>query len=311
MLVQAHKPSQLMMHKLATENTLTTWRERADFQLKTLLDQESTHYPEQLANAMAYAVHSGGKRLRACLVYACAETLACPLEHLDPAAMAVEIIHCYSLIHDDLPAMDDDDVRRGKPACHIAFDEATAILAGDALHSLAFECLADGAHVYGDSAAIQMCKQLSQAIGGAGMAGGQCLDMQQPGTTPSISKLDTIYRKKTGHLIEACLALACTAAKQHATPLAETLFKFASIFGLAFQIQDDCLEVSTDAEILGKPTDSDAKKAQPTYPSILGLETANTQMQTLYAEAFSHLNAISTPTEALRKITKRMQDRDH
>lgn len=296
-----------------TEQTdhLTAWIHRANAQLIQQLDAQDSLTPSPLIDAMRYACLSTGKRLRPSLIYACAPIVGCTLAQLDGPATAVEMIHCYSLIHDDLPAMDDDDLRRGQPACHIAFDEATAILAGDSLHSLAFECLATPDQHRPEHATLNMITHLSRAIGGAGMAGGQCIDIQLPGTTPDIHVLENMYQRKTGQLIQACITLAMDCSNTIDPETALALNRYASAFGLAFQIQDDLLELHTDPHILGKPIDSDSRKAQPTYPSLMGEKAATDIMESLYTQTFQALDSIGETATQLRLLTQTIYARHH
>lgn len=219
---------------------------RFDHINKTLLHYlpHAKQYSERLEQAMQYAVLNGGKRLRPLLVYAAGETLGAPLEHLNAAACAVEFIHAYSLIHDDLPALDNDDMRRGKPSCHKAFDEATAILAGDALHALAFEVLAENNYLSVQQRLV-MLRMLAQAIGYNGMVGGQTMELELIHRKSNLAELELIHRLKTGALIQVCVQLGAVAA--NADPAQEKQLKhYGDLLGLAFQIQDDILDHQED-----------------------------------------------------------------
>jgi geranylgeranyl pyrophosphate synthase len=228
----------------------------------------------RLRDAMRYSVLGGGKRLRPILVYSTGAALGAGLDSLDGPAAAVELIHAYSLVHDDLPAMDDDDLRRGQPSCHKAFDEGTAILVGDALQALAFavivdEQLAPGIAI-GDR--VRMIRALAQGIGTGGMAGGQAIDLAAVGKALTPSGIEDMHRRKTGALIQASVLLGAIAAGVQDGPASAALASFGAEIGLAFQIQDDILDVAGDAATLGKQTGADAARAKPTYPSAFGLE---------------------------------------
>jgi geranylgeranyl diphosphate synthase, type II len=232
----------------------------------------------RLAEAMRYSVLGGGKRLRPVLVYLTGEAFGAPLLRLDAPAAAVELIHAYSLIHDDLPAMDDDDLRRGRPTCHRAFDEGTAILAGDALQALAFAVLAQPRHQPGGDNSAQervlMLATLARAIGTEGMAGGQAIDLEAIGKTLDAAAIERMHRRKTGALIQASVELgALTAGLAHA-PAYPALRAFGAEIGLAFQIQDDILDVTGETSVIGKKKGADAALCKPTYPSVFGLEAA-------------------------------------
>jgi farnesyl diphosphate synthase len=220
---------------------------------------------------MRYSVLGGGKRLRPLLVYITGQTFSAPPQLLDAPAAAVELIHAYSLIHDDLPPMDNDDLRRGRPSCHRAFDEGTAVLAGDALQALAFEVLAVQTTALSDSIRVQMLQVLAQAIGTEGMAGGQGIDLAAVGRPLSETALEIMHRRKTGALIRASVELGALAAGCTEPESRHQLRRYGDELGLAFQIQDDILDVTAETATIGKPAGSDAARAKPTYPSILGL----------------------------------------
>jgi geranylgeranyl pyrophosphate synthase len=258
--------------------------------------------PSRLHDAMRYSVINGGKRLRPILVYATGEALGAPLEELDDPACAVELIHAYSLIHDDLPAMDDDDMRRGRPSCHKAFDEATAILAGDALQAQAFHVLAEGKQAQmHPNTGIEMLKLLSQACGSLGLVGGQSLDLCAIGKKVDLNYLERMHRLKTGALIHASVLLGGLAA--HAKPEAiANLSSFASQMGLAFQIQDDILDVGTDTILTLE---------KPTYTSLLGLENAKIQVKQLLQSALQCLQHFGTKAQRLRELAHYIVERDY
>ena len=229
--------------------------------------------PERLLAAMRYSVLGGGKRLRPLLVYGAAHAFGADPTRADAAAAAVELIHAYSLIHDDLPAMDDDALRRGRPTCHIAFDEATAILAGDALQALAFELLAgDPLHAANTAPSVAMLHRLAQACGAQGMAGGQALDLAAVARRLTLDELEHMHRCKTGALIRASVLLGAQAAGCEDLSLLAALERYGDAVGLAFQIRDDILDVEGTTEVIGKSRGADAARDKPTYPSILGLD---------------------------------------
>ena len=242
--------------------------------------------PERLHAAQRYSALAPGKRIRPALVYATAETLGVALPRVDGAACAVELIHAYSLVHDDLPAMDNDDLRRGRPSCHRAFDEATAILAGDSLQVLAFSLLATHPGLAAEPATrVRLIELLAEASGTAGMAGGQALDLAAMGRRLSLPEVELVHRLKTGALIRGCvrMAAACTpnlTAVEHAS-----LDRVGSLVGLAFQIQDDILDVEGDATLLGKATGGDRARDKPTYPAVAGIDAARRRVAELHDSA--------------------------
>jgi geranylgeranyl pyrophosphate synthase len=231
----------------------------------------------RLIEAMRYSTLAGGKRVRPVLVYATGEALGASLEVLDAPAAAVELIHVYSLVHDDLPAMDNDDLRRGRPTCHRAFDEATAILVGDALQARAFEVLAQGPGTVTASARLEMIRVLSDAIGTRGMAGGQAIDLEAVKQSLDEAALERMHRQKTGALIQGSVLLGAIAAGNLNATEREALTEFGAEIGLAFQIQDDILDVEGTTQTLGKRAGADADLVKPTYPSVLGMEKARAQ----------------------------------
>jgi farnesyl diphosphate synthase len=246
----------------------------------------ATILPVSLHEAMRYAVLGGGKRLRAALVYATGATVGADSARLDAPACAVEMIHAYSLVHDDLPAMDDDDLRRGKPTCHKAFGEATAILAGDALHSLAFHVLTQGVTTPVDALRhLQMIETLTQAIGSRGMAGGQVMDLAAQGNTIDLAELEMIHICKTGALIRASVMLGANSKPDVAPEVLNKLDHYAKCIGLAFQIHDDILDVEGDTAMLGKTQGADLARNKPTYPAMLGMTRAKQMAQELHDQA--------------------------
>ena len=259
--------------------------------------------PVRLHQAMRYAVLNGGKRLRPLLVYAAGETLGATLTQLDIPAVAVELIHAYSLVHDDLPAMDDDDLRRGQPTCHKAFDEATAILTGDALQTLAFQLLADNPHIESASQSLRMISSLARACGSQGMAGGQALDLQAAGKPLTLENVETLYHLKTGALFASGVELGIQAASNPSQDWAHSLRQYTQCLGLAFQIQDDILDIEGDVATLGKLPGNDGKHEKPTYPFISGLSAAKARVASLRAEALRLLATCNEKADILRQLT--------
>ncbi|MEP6546535.1 MAG: farnesyl diphosphate synthase [Gammaproteobacteria bacterium] len=266
--------------------------------------------PQRLHAAQRYAVLSGGKRLRPLLVYCTGEALGVAVSSLDAPAAAVELIHSYSLVHDDLPAMDDDDLRRGRPTTHRAFDEATAILAGDALQVLAFSVLArDRAAGVSADARLKMIQILADASGTEGMAGGQALDLSAVGRALSLQELEAMHRLKTGALIRASVLLAAACAPGLTPPEWDALDGYAQDIGLAFQIQDDILDVEGSTEDLGKTIGADAARAKPTYPSVLGLDAAKSRARELQRRACDRLAPFGGRAQILAWLATYVVDR--
>ena len=259
--------------------------------------------PVKLHKAMHYAVMNGGKRVRPLLVYASGEALQIGTEQLTPAAAAIELLHCFSLVHDDLPSMDDDNLRRGQPSVHIAFNEATAILAADALQSLAFHILAN-APVYRnqDNVPENLIALLAQASGTNGMSGGQALDLAAEGQTLDQGELEHIYRLKTGRLIRACMISAIYIAPPISIEKRQLLERFIDAIGLAFQIKDDILDVEGQTKNIGKPAGSDEKKAKATYPSLFGLELSKQRINELLMTGLELLEPFGKPADGLRRL---------
>jgi geranylgeranyl diphosphate synthase type II len=247
---------------------------RVDAALDSLFGQEQPQLA-RLYQAMRYSLFNGGKRVRPLLVYAACEALGGDPERADGAACAVELIHAYSLVHDDLPAMDDDDLRRGQPTTHKAFDEACAILAGDGLQTLAFEVLADARrNPQNTQLRLSMVSTLARAAGPAGMVGGQAIDLGSVGRQLDQSALEIMHRHKTGALIEASVQLGALASERADEHALKALHNYARAIGLAFQVQDDILDVESDTATLGKTQGKDQAHDKPTYPALLGLDAA-------------------------------------
>ncbi|MFA7552608.1 MAG: (2E,6E)-farnesyl diphosphate synthase [Spongiibacteraceae bacterium] len=272
---------------------------------------DSSPYLDQLQQAMRYSLVNGGKRIRPLLTYAAATAIDSQQNpaDLDRIAAAIEMIHAYSLIHDDLPAMDDDDLRRGQPTCHRAFDEATAILAGDALQARAFELLTELEHCAA-SQQLDLIKILAAASGPLGMVGGQAIDLSCVDQTIDIDQLETIHRLKTGALIRAAIAMGATFAGASAQQL-QALDTYGTAIGLAFQVQDDILDVESDTATLGKTQGADQALNKPTYPSLLGLDQAKTLAQQLHQQALSALESFGEKASPLRELSNYIVSRNH
>ncbi|MFC0308452.1 (2E,6E)-farnesyl diphosphate synthase [Gallibacterium trehalosifermentans] len=281
---------------------LSALQQRNNTFLHQQLDQLDSA-PAPLAEAMRYSLLLGGKRVRPFLVYATGRMLNVSLERLDHLAGAIECIHCYSLIHDDLPAMDNDTLRRNQPTCHIAFDEATAILAGDALQSYAFELLAQAPLT--DTQKIQQIALLAHASGAQGMCLGQSLDLISENKQISLTELEKVHCHKTGALITASVLLGFYASDYYQDQaLKQKLTLFAQAIGLAFQVQDDILDITSNNEELGKNAGSDLKSHKSTYPQLLGLEQAKQKAHDLYQTALHCLDQIAFDTTALRALAE-------
>lgn len=280
------------------DSDLQVWRERIESVLETALPAENLA-PRRLHQAMRYATLGGGKRIRACLVYATGSIFGASEEALDAAAAAVEMTHAYSLIHDDLPAMDNDSIRRGKPTLHIAFDEATAILAGDALQTQAYLSLSLAKT--SDEIRVALLHSLAMASGAGGMCGGQQMDMDATNQTLSISELETLHNLKTGALIRASVRMGALIGHADAREL-ETLDEFAKSLGLAFQIRDDILDIEASSEQLGKTAGKDVEQNKSTYPTLLGMDEAK-KLLSIYSEKMhSSLATLQRNADALKAI---------
>ena len=270
-------------------------------------------HPGDLHQAMRYAALGGGKRIRPTLVYASGAAMGAPLETLDGPACAVEFIHAYSLIHDDLPAMDNDDLRHGQPTCHKAFGEALAILAGDALQALAFQVLSqDQAMVSDPAIRLRMAGVLAQAAGSRGMVGGQAIDLAAVGRDDlSLAELENMHIHKTGALIRASVLLGALSQSAIDPVALERLDRYAKCIGLAFQIRDDILDVIGDTATLGKAQGADRALGKPTYPALLGLDGARVHARALYEEALASLEPLGVEAEPLRWIAGYIVDRSY
>ena len=287
--------------------SLIEFSSHADALLARVLPREDQP-PGELHRAMRYAVLGGGKRLRPVLVHVTGQTLGAAPDRLDSAAAAVEIIHAYSLVHDDLPAMDDDDLRRGRPTCHVAFGEAMAILAGDALQALAFEILAaDTAH--DPRIHVEMLRTLAAACGAHGMAGGQAFDLAAVGTKLSHADLERMHVHKTGALIRASVRLGALAAGGRDTATLDALERYGHAIGLAFQIRDDLLDIEAATEQLGKTAGKDAAAAKPTYPAILGVDASRAELSRLTSEALEAIAPLGANARALTDLARFVAER--
>ena len=283
------------------EQDLAASRQRINQFLTSKLDGY-TAYNSPLIQAMSYAVLLGGKRIRPFLIYATGRMLGGPLEKLDHSAAAMEAIHAYSLVHDDLPAMDNDKLRRGKPTCHIAFDEATAILAGDALQSFAFELIAQDPTLT-DLQKVKQIQSLAQAAGAQGMCMGQSLDLISEDKAISLAELELIHRNKTGALIVASVLMGFNLSDYaQDEKIKNALECYAKAIGLAFQVQDDIIDVIGDTDKIGKTAGSDESLQKSTYPKLLGLEGAIQKAQELYQQALNSLTALPFDTTALQTL---------
>ncbi len=265
---------------------------------------------ERLYQAMRYSVMNGGKRVRPLLVYAACEALNGDKASADAAACAVELIHAYSLVHDDLPAMDDDDLRRGQPTTHKAFDEACAILAGDGLQSLAFEAMAQAEHnPQNATLRLRMFAVLARAAGPAGMVGGQAIDLGSVGLKLDRDALELMHRHKTGALIEASVQLGALASGHADADNLASLSQYARAIGLAFQVQDDILDVESDTATLGKHQGADIARDKPTYPALLGVEAAKAYALELRDQALHALRPFDIAAEPLRELARYIVER--
>lgn len=287
---------------------LERYRDRVERALDRFLPAAGL-LPTPLHQAMRYAVLDGGKRVRPALVYATGAALGCDDDTLDAPAAAVELVHVYSLVHDDLPAMDDDALRRGKPTCHKVFGEAMAILAGDAIQALAFQVLAR--HTAGVPAAqrVEMLGLLAEAGGSRGMAGGQAIDLAAVGRELTLPELEAMHIHKTGALIRASVQLGALSSPAPAPELLERLDHYAKCIGLAFQIRDDILDLVGDTATLGKAQGADAARDKPTYPALLGLEGARQRTVELCEEALDSLAGLDAGADVLRALARYIVER--
>jgi farnesyl diphosphate synthase len=270
----------------------------------------------KLLEAMRYGLLIGGKRMRPYLAYITGEAISADLHDVDAVAGALECIHAYSLLHDDLPAMDDDDLRRGKPTCHKAFDEATAILAGDALQTLAFDILAN--HTFSDvhtspniPTQVKLIQQLVSASGYKGMCGGQALDLSATDKNITLSELEIIHSLKTGALLEASVLMPAECSKYVTSEHKKSLSNYAQLVGLAYQVQDDIIDLTSTEEELGKPVGSDLAANKSTYPALLGLQGAQEKAENLLQQALQALARLPYNTQSLADFATFIVKRSH
>ena len=289
------------------ESAFPEWIRRTDATLSNALPDPAVA-PQRLHAAMRHAVLNGGKRMRPLLVYATGTALGAADASLDAAAAAVELIHCYSLVHDDLPAMDDDALRRGQPTVHVAFDEATAILAGDALQTLAFDVLANAPQDAPQR--VAMLAELARASGVAGMCGGQALDIDATGAQINVRELERLHALKTGALLRCAVRLGALAANADAAQHA-ALDRYADALGLAFQIRDDLLDIEGDAATLGKTAGKDQAQDKATFPASLGVAASRARLQDLAASMQAALDSVDADTRALAALAHKVIHRSY
>ncbi|WP_136681280.1 polyprenyl synthetase family protein [Neptunomonas sp. XY-337] len=292
---------------MSIQQLIRTYQQRVDQQLQAKLSHSSIE--PTLQEAMRYGLFNGGKRVRPVLVYLVNQLLDGCLEDADDAACAIECIHSYSLVHDDLPAMDDDDLRRGKPTCHIAFDEATAILAGDGLQSYAFELLSQSA--LAPQTRLDLIRTLAQAAGDRGMVAGQAFDLRHVGQSLTLEQLEAMHNRKTGALINAAIEMGYYSAPAASPDSLAALRRFGDAIGLAFQVKDDILDIEGDTETLGKPQGSDLEQNKPTYPALLGLTGAKEKLAELHQEAHSIAQSFGPKGSDLALLADYIVNRDH
>ena len=291
--------SRLAQYQRSVEAALDYWLPGADIQ------------PQNLHEAMRYAVLGNGKRIRPVLVYATGEAFGVELSALNGPACAVEMIHAYSLVHDDLPAMDNDDLRRGQPTCHKAFDQATAILAGDALQALSFHILAQDPAIRTDAGRrLQMMNALANASGSRGMAGGQAIDLAAVGQQINLVELENMHVHKTGGLIRASVELGALSSPAAASDDVDKVCHYAHCVGLAFQVRDDILDIESDTATLGKTQGADVARNKPTYPNLLGMEGAKQTANDLYTEAIDSLSVFGAQADMLRAVADYIVNRN-
>ena len=286
-------------------------KQRLDASLQDLINDLPDAAP-RLKESMLYALTNGGKRMRPLLVHLVGNMLDIPDNDQRAISMAIECIHAYSLVHDDLPAMDDDDLRRGNPTCHIAFDEATAILAGDALQTQAFSIVAEHPmSAFANHRRAQLVAVLARAAGYSGMCGGQAIDLAATGKQITLAELQHLHQLKTGALLTACVEMVCLVTEQLDSNHQLLLCRFANRIGLAFQVQDDILDVTASTETLGKPKGSDEARGKNTFPSLLGLDGARQELAKLHQEALQALDGLPYNTDYLVAFTDLMVSRSH
>jgi farnesyl diphosphate synthase len=294
---------------MSLKSLMSFYQQRANVALEHWLPADNIR-PNRLHEAMRYSVFNGGKRVRPLLVYLTGEALNVPVEHLDAPACAVEFIHAYSLVHDDLPAMDDDDLRRGKPTCHKAYDEATAILVGDGLQTLAFYALSHENKLNAQKR-LAMLETLALASGSRGMVGGQMIDIEAIGNEVNLVELENMHIHKTGALIRASVKLGVLASENASEDILNKLDHYAKCIGLAFQVKDDILDVEASTERLGKTQGADIANGKPTYPSLIGLKQAKQMAEDLLQNALESLQDFDEKAEPLRDMAKYIVTREY
>nr|WP_271272929.1 farnesyl diphosphate synthase [Aliamphritea hakodatensis] len=288
---------------------LNRYRSRVDQALEQHMASQTA--APLLQEAMRYSLFNGGKRVRPLLVYMANQLLAGNLDAADNAACAIECVHSYSLVHDDLPAMDDDDLRRGKPTCHIQFDEATAILAGDALQALAFELLSKPAELFGPATQLQMLASLARGSGAMGMVAGQSIDLSHVGKMMTLDELENMHRHKTGALICSSIEMGALSSGNATTEDLQALDTFARHIGLAFQVKDDILDIEGDTQTLGKPQGSDTEQDKPTYPALLGMAGAKQKLALLNEQAHASIQSYGDAAQPLHWLADYIVERQY
>lgn len=287
---------------------LQQYQQRVEALLETEIN--TTSHAEKVRAAMQYSLLNGGKRVRPVLVYMANQLLQGDLSNADAAASAIECIHSYSLVHDDLPAMDDDDLRRGKPTCHIQFDEATAILAGDGLQALAFDLLSRPTTI-APAIQLQMIQSLARNSSHQGMVGGQSIDLSNEGKRIPVETLELMHRHKTGALINCSIEMGALSSEQASIEDLTRLAHYSDAIGLAFQVKDDILDIEADTETLGKPQGSDLALEKSTYPSLLGLAGAKQKLAQLNQQAQDNLASFGDRAEPLRWLANYIVERQY
>jgi farnesyl diphosphate synthase len=291
------------------EKRIAHYVERVADKLDAVLPPAS-QAPKRLHDAMRYAVFNGGKRVRPLLAYAAGECLGLEPSLVDGPAAAIELIHCFSLAHDDLPAMDDDDLRRGKPTLHRQFDEATAILAADALQPLAFSVLADMRGV-APAARTRLVKLVADACGSIGMTGGQSMDLAAEGQELTAAEIELMYALKTGALIHASVGSIALLSEQLPAAQASAIEAFGRTIGVAFQIKDDILDIEGETELIGKHSGADQRLGKATYPGLVGIDAARLRCTSLLHAALQQLDDFGEEAESLRWLARYIIERDH
>lgn len=294
---------------MALQTAIKTYNHRVDEQLKNALVHNSIE--PLLQDAMRYALFNGGKRVRPLLVYLINQLLNGDISHADAPACAIECVHSYSLVHDDLPAMDDDELRRGKPTCHIAFDEATAILAGDALQCFAFELLSTSNNKLNADSKLSMICVLAKASGDRGMVAGQAFDLSHVDKPLTLEQLKQMHAHKTGALINAAIELGYLSAECTDTKAKTALLAYGEAIGLAFQVKDDILDIEGDTQTLGKPQGSDLEQNKPTYPALLGMEGAKAKLDSLHKTALEAIQPFGNQGQLLRELADYIVNRSY